>query len=123
MITHNNLKDKLRMYNHQLTKCKSATYDQIRSSGDSGNKEEERVLMLLDKINEYEKKIEANNIVFKEFYSLEENISSDLAQTVLYYMARTQFRKSEIAKIMKVSRSTLYTMIKKIEVRYKKLMR
>lgn len=113
-----NLIKKIDRYNSLLIKVKSSVYDNIGSSGDSRNKEEDRLLNILEKIEQYEEEVESNRQVFIVYESIKAEIETIEQSRLFTYLVETDYTKKRIAEELHTSRTTLYKSIKGLQEIY-----
>ncbi len=108
------LNEKLQFYETRLIGYNAVTYDSIGSSSTKNNVEE-NLLYVIGKIDKVKAKLDKAQKLIDE-YIIFKNKLKPQEVLVLEYLVETSLNKRDIATILKVSRSRIYTILEKIEL-------
>jgi len=108
------LENKLSFYESQLTAYRAVTYDGIRSES-FGNKVENNLIFVIDKINETTNELDKYLKLINEYkYFLKE--LNNKQRLLLEYLVETNLNKTEIAFRMNISRNRVYAIARKLNL-------
>lgn len=107
------LEEKLKFYESRLVGYNAVTYDHV-GSGTKKNNVESNLLYVIDKIDKVNNNIQRCKIIIERYNNFKNSLNSKQSH-VLTSLVETNMSRTEIAKLMKLSRSRFYQLINQIE--------
>ncbi len=97
-----------------LEDCKTSQFDRIGSGGTPLKSEEDRLIELVDKINKLEKVLKRNMVMIRMPITAH-MFMTEIQNSILSYLNHSKLSRLGIAKELKISRTTFYRELPKID--------
>jgi DNA-directed RNA polymerase specialized sigma subunit len=108
------LENKLSFYESQLTAYRAVAYDGIRSES-FGNKVENNLIFVINKINEATNELDRHLKMINEYKNLLRELNNK-QRLLMEYLVETNLNKTEIAFRMNISRNRVYAIARKLNL-------
>lgn len=111
-------KEKIDYYQERLKSCKTQVFDTIGGTKSFENKEEHRLIELLDNIDKYRKKFDENMKLINQSNDFFFKYLSNIEKFFYVKFVTENLSKAQIARVENYSRSYVSKVFKQIERKY-----
>lgn len=111
-------KEKIDYYQERLNSCKTQVFDTIGGVESFENKEENRLIELLDNLNRYKKKYEDNLLLIAQANDFINKYLTNREKQFCIKFVSKNLSKTQIAKVENYSRSYVSKVFKQIERKF-----